>query len=130
MNKTDHITYWKLSAEKSWNASKHLFEKADYVESLFFAHLALEKLIKAHWVKDNVQDIPPRIHNIRRLAEDTILVLDTNQVGLMEKMNTFQMEGRYPDYRFTIYQMFDQKNSKEVLDETEILYQWLLKQLP
>jgi len=35
MDKQDYIEYWKLSAEKSWGAAMHLFEKSDYVESFF-----------------------------------------------------------------------------------------------
>jgi len=45
-------------------------------------------------------------------------------------MNTFQMEGRYPDYRFTIYKTFGEEQTKPVLDETATLYQWLLNKLP
>lgn len=130
MDKQYYIAYWKIAADKSWNVSKHLFEKTDYVESLFFAHLALEKLMKAHWVKDNEQNIPPRIHNIRRLAEQTGWALNTTQLIFLEKMYTFQLKGRYPDYRFMIYKVFDQENSKAILDEAEIPYQWLLKKLP
>lgn len=130
MTKKDYIDYWKLSAEKSWNVSSHLFEKADYVECLFFAHLTLEKILKAYWVKDNQSDFPPRIHNLRRIAEQCNLMLDTDQVIFLEKMNTFQMDGPYPDYRFTIYKAFDQQKTKEVLDKAEILYQWLLKKMP
>ena len=80
MDKQDYIKYWKTSSEKSWNVAQHLFEKADYVESLFFTHLTIEKILKAHWVKDNLGDFPPRIHNVRRLAEQTNLNLDSNQL--------------------------------------------------
>lgn len=102
MNKQNYIEYWKTSSEKSWNAAKHLFEKSDYVESLFFAHLTIEKMLKAHWVKDNSGDFPPRIHNVRRLAELTNLDLNPDQLAFLEQINTFQIEGRYPDYRFSV----------------------------
>ena len=130
MDKQDYIDYWRISAEKSWGAAKHLFEKSDYVESLFFAHLTLEKILKAHWVNDNKGDFPPRIHNVQRLAEQTNLVLTASQMIFLEQMNTFQMEGRYPDYRFTIYQTFDQQQTNLILGEVENLYQWLLSSLP
>ena len=130
MDKQDYIKYWKTSSEKSWNVAQHLFEKADYVESLFFTHLTIEKILKAHWVKDNLGDFPPRIHNVRRLAEQTNLNLDSNQLVFLEQINTFQLEGRYPDYRFSIYQTFDKQKTKLILDETENFYQWLLSKLP
>lgn len=130
LEKQDYIGYWKVSASKSWTASQHLFEKADFVESLFFAHLTLEKTLKAYWVKDNMEDFPPRIHNPRRLAEQTRLDLSHDQIFFLEQMNTFQMEGRYPDYRFAIYQMLDQETAKTILVQTETFYQWLLNNMP
>jgi HEPN domain-containing protein len=51
MEKKDYIEYWKSTAEKDWEAVGHLFEKGDYLHALFFAHLVLEKLLKAHHVK-------------------------------------------------------------------------------
>lgn len=129
MTKQDDIAYWKISAEKSWKASTHLFEKEDYVESLFFAHLTLEKILKAHWVRDNPADFPPRTHNLRRLSEETQLTLIPEQVVFMEQMNTFQMEGRYPDYLFAVYKAFDQASTKLILNEAETFYQWLRNSL-
>ena len=130
ITKSDYIEYWQVSAEKSWQAAQHLFEKEDFVESLFFAHLTIEKASKARWVADNTPDFPPRTHNLRILAEQTTLLISPRQLAFMEQMNTFQMEGRYPDYRFGIYQMFQEPQTKIVLQETENLYQWLLNNLP
>ena len=42
----------------------------------------------------------------------------------------FQIEGRYPDYRFTIYQTFDEQRTKLILAEAKIFYQWLRNKLP
>lgn len=130
MTKQEYIQYWMITAQKSWQVAKDLFEKADFVESLFFAHLTLEKLWKAHWVKDNASDFPPRTHNLRQLAVQASLIFSPDQLVFLEKMNTFQIEGRYPDYKFTIYQRFDQQETKLILDEAEIFYQWLHSKLP
>jgi HEPN domain-containing protein len=130
MNKKDHIEYWKISAGKSLDAVRSLFEKGNYVECLFWMHLTLEKLLKAHWVKDNRSDIPPKIHNLRKLAEQTVLSLAPGQVAFIDRMNALQMDGRYPDFNFQIYQTFDEQNTKLVLDEAENLYICLLNILP
>ncbi len=100
------------------------------MEALFWMHLTLEKIIKAHWVKDNVSDIPPKIHNLRKLAEQTTLSLTPVQFAFIDRMNSLQMEGRYPDFNFKIYQIFDEQNTKLVLDEAENLYLCLLNNLP
>lgn len=106
------------------------FKKTDYVEGLFFAHLTLEKILKAHWVRDNLGDFPPRIHNLRRLAELTNLSLNPSQMIFLEQMNTFQMEGSCPDYRFSVYKTFDRPQTQSIFDEVENLYQWLISKLP
>ncbi|MBN8683519.1 MAG: HEPN domain-containing protein [Chitinophagales bacterium] len=130
MTKSEHIKYWTTSSAQSWQASQHLFEKGDFVECLFFAHLCLEKILKAHWVNSNQSDIPPRIHNLRVLAQQTNLQLDAAQIIFLEQMNTFQMEGRYPDYNFKIYQAFKQPQTALILKQVENIYQWLLNSLP
>lgn len=130
MTKDEYIDYWKISAEKSWQVAHDLFDKADFVESLFFAHLALEKLLKAHWVRDNKNDFPPRTHNLRHLVSQINLVFSVEETAFLELMTTFQLEGRYPDAKFTIYQRFDQQATKAVLDEAAILYEWLLNKMP
>jgi HEPN domain-containing protein len=123
------LSVWRVSAAKSWDAAENLFEKSNFVESLFFAHLTLEKIIKAHWVKDNEENFPPRIHNLRRLTEQTQIPLLVEQIAFLEQMNTFQIEGRYPDYRFAIYQAFDGDAAGLILEKSKTLYQWILNNL-
>lgn len=49
MTKQEYIAYWKTAAEKDWEVVQNLFDKANYPHALFFAHLVLEKLLKAHF---------------------------------------------------------------------------------
>lgn len=129
MTKPEYIEYWKQSAEKDWEVVQNLFEKANYPHALFFAHLVLEKLLKAHFVKDNNTDHPPRTHNLVRLATQTKLVFPTADLVFLEKLNDYQMEGRYPDYQFLIFKICDRPHTEELLDEVKILRTWLLNQL-
>ena len=129
MTKQDYIHYWTLTAEKDWDAVNSLFEKGNYVHSLFWAHLVLEKLLKAHWVKDNRDNFPPKVHNLKFLAEATNLPLTDEQFLFLMRMNDFQMEGRYPDYQFRIYKILDKNRTKDILTEVEIMQLWLLNNL-
>ena len=130
MTKSDYIQFWKTSAEKDLEVAQNLYEKRNYPQSLFFGHLALEKLLKAHWVKDNSSDYPPRIHNLVRLAGNTKLPFLPDDLLFLDKMNDYQMEGRYPDYQFTIYQLCTPVFTEELLKEVKRLYTWLTNQLP
>ena len=129
MTKLLYIEYWIQTAEKDWGVVKNLFDKANYPYSLFFAHLVLEKLLKAHFVKDNESDHPPRTHNLVRLASLTHLNITPEHLLLLDKMNDYQMEGRYPDYQFMIFKICDQPLTEALLDEVETIRLWLLNQL-
>jgi HEPN domain-containing protein len=51
MTKSDYIEFWKISAEKDWVVAENLFSKSNYPQALFFGHLVLEKILKAHWIE-------------------------------------------------------------------------------
>lgn len=63
---------------------------------LFFAHLALEKMLKAH-VCRATQDLAPHIHPLLRLAEQAKLDLSEEQLIFLARFDRYQLEGRYPN---------------------------------
>lgn len=89
MEKAEYINFWKQTAWKDWVVVGHLFEKADYLHALFFAHLVLEKLLKAHFVQDNTSDFPPKTHNLLLLIAQTKLPSSEDQLRLLSQMNQF-----------------------------------------
>ena len=58
--------YWLTEAEEALEVAEHLVEKEDYSYSLFFGHLAVEKLLKALYTTFRGEHAPP--HNLLRLA--------------------------------------------------------------
>ena len=120
-----HIEYWKTSSEEDFAAAQSLMEKGHFRQSLFFAHLALEKMLKAH-VTSKTKDIPPRIHNLIRLAEIADILLDSEKVGFLRSFDIYQMEGRYPD---STQILIDSKIAKEKLDIAGEIIKWLKAQL-
>jgi HEPN domain-containing protein len=68
MNVSKQVKYWTTGAEEDFAAAQSLLEKGHYRHSLFFAHLALEKMLKALVVL-KINDVPPKIHNLIRLSE-------------------------------------------------------------
>ena len=130
MTKQDHVIYWKETAESNWQAAQGLFLTGQHLECLFFAHLVIEKLSKAHWVQDNVDDYPPRTHNVLKLWSATTLQPTPAQELTATELNTFQMEGRYQDYQRIASQRATQAFTRALLDDTEQLRAWLLNKLP
>lgn len=98
MNKEEHILYWRNQVEDDFDCSLVLCQSGHYAQSLFWAHLALEKLCKALWVKTNQNNSPPLIHNLLRIVTLTNEKFTDEQLTFLADMNTFQIKGRYPDY--------------------------------
>lgn len=130
LNKEQHIEYWINTAREDWEAVLDIVAAKRYVHALFFSHLTLEKLLKAHWVKDNEENHPPKIHNLVRIASKTKLNTPEKYLIFMEKFNDFQMEGRYPDYWNMIYKIVTKEYTLELIENIKEIREWLLKQMP
>jgi HEPN domain-containing protein len=106
MTKEEQVEYWIKIAEHDLPTAQHLFENGYYVWCLFIGHLILEKILKAHYVNDT-GNTPPKIHDLVRLAEKTKLNLTDEQMEFLDRVNDFNIESRYPDYKFLMYKTFD-----------------------
>ncbi|MCX6351688.1 MAG: HEPN domain-containing protein [Bacteroidetes bacterium] len=129
MNKQDYLNYWLKTSEEDWSSSADLFKTNHYLQSLFFAHLSLEKLCKALWVKSNTENHPPRIHNVVSLIKQTTLEISDEQLDFFLMFNDFQLEGRYPDYKNKIYQFCDKPTTQNLLTKANEYRIWLLSKL-
>jgi len=95
MDLQKQIHYWRNGSEEDMEVAVELLEKRRIRHALFYAHLALEKMLKAH-VIGKTTDVPPRIHNLARLPELSGLSLPPDRRVFLERFDVYQMEGRYP----------------------------------
>lgn len=106
-----------------------LFENGRYSDSLFFGHIVLEKAIKAVVVKDTGEQAP-YIHDLVRLFELTDLELTKEEIRLLNRVNTFNIRTRYPDYKLNFYKTYENKEkAKEYLDRIKKLYKKICQDL-
>ena len=129
LTKDEHIKYWVDTAKKDWRAIQKMYKSKVYLHALFFAHLHLEKLCKALWVKNNSGNHPPKIHNLVRLLNEAKIQYSQEQMDFMNIMNNFQLEGRYPDYLNKLYKAYKGKNTGEILAQVKTFSKWLQGQL-
>ncbi len=127
--KNEHIDFWLIQADDDWTAVYTLFKGRNYLQSLFFAHLVIEKICKALWIKHNEGNIPPRTHNLIHLLSTTPLELNDDKSEFMLSLNRFQLEGRYPDYLTKMHNICNELFTKTMIDETNKLRLWLLEKV-
>lgn len=125
MTKDEHINYWRDSARHDLESADVIFKSARFDWCLFVGHIALEKILKAIFVDKHDNDIPPKIHNLVRLAELSELRLDEARILLLDKINDFNIQARYPDYKMELYERCNAEYTKEYLDKIKEMYAWL-----
>jgi len=124
MKKEEHITYWKKSAYHDLESAVSMFGSKRYDWCLFVGHLALEKILKAIFVDKNDNQIPPKIHNLVRLAELSKIKLDDEQKFYLDKINDFNIQTRYPDYKLAFYQRCTKEFTQKYLAKIKELFEW------
>lgn len=129
MSKDDHINYWPQTASDSWDAAEYLLNGKRFPEALFMYCLAIEKWLKAKWVKDNVSNYPPRIHDLHSIYGETDLQLSEDQLDFIGVVNRWNLEGRYPDYKFSLKKVATEEYINKQILKLENLKQCLLNEL-
>lgn len=90
------IEYWRSLVSKDLTIAENLIIRdSETAYGLFFVHMALEKIIKAHVVKQT-KNFPPKNHNLSMLANLGKLELSQEQVDFCGKINVYNIEARYP----------------------------------
>jgi len=125
MDVRKQIDYWRTSSDEDFAAAQSLLEKGHLRHCLFFAHLAIEKMLKGYVTKQT-KDIPPRIHNLVRLAGIAGLKLNPAQDDFLHEFGAYQLAGRYPDIE---QMLLDSDLAREELSRAKEMLAWLKKQL-
>jgi HEPN domain-containing protein len=119
------IQYWKDGSQEDIEVAGELISGGRCRHGLFFAHLAIEKFLKAVICK-KTQSLAPRIHNLTRLSQIAELHLPQDQFDHLAEMNEFNLEGRYP------VQFIDtvaQQEARIYLNKSIKVLEWLAQQL-
>ena len=115
------LEYWKAGSYDDLETAKILIEKDRFLHGLFFCHLVIEKIIKAHVVKQS-NDLAPRSHNLIYLSEKSNLLLNEDDEIFLGILMKYQLQGRYPDYNPIVP---DKAIIIDYLNKTEKLLKWL-----
>ena len=130
MTKKQHIEHWMETAEQDWITVELLMNQKRFLHGLFWAHLVIEKLAKALWIKQNETNIPPKTHNINWILEQANANLDDEKMQFLLKFNKFQLSTRYPDYIENLYKTCTKTVADHQLKNIKTIRQCLLNKLP
>lgn len=122
------VRYWIEASIHDLDMAGSLFRTGRYDYCLFLCHLSLEKILKA-LVTQKTKNHPAFTHNLLYLAGKADLQLSKTQVELLDGVNKFNMEARYPEDLRAFYKKADRAYSKPYLSATREIWKWFRNQL-
>lgn len=123
MNVKKQIDYWHNSGKEDWDVALELVSNKRTRHGLFFAHLAIEKTLKA-LVCQETKTYPPKTHNLLIHSKKANLYLSDDQMLFVARFDRYQLEGRYPD---TLAPTPSLETARRELDKAEDFLKWLSK---
>jgi HEPN domain-containing protein len=112
MDKREHIDYWLRIAEKDQDMMAYL-----------------EKIAKALWVKNNLENAPPKTHNLLKILKEANLDLPDEDQAFLIKLNQYQIESRYPEDIDKLYAITNKQLTEEYFNKITLIEKCLRKKM-
>jgi len=128
MELKEKILYWLESADYDLQTAKAMQNSRRYSYTAFMCQQALEKIIKAIYLQNNVKEAP-KSHNLVYLIGITNITLTEDQTELLAKLSSFYLEGRYPTYKEKMSKLIDKAKAQEILIKSKEIFKCLKSQI-
>jgi HEPN domain-containing protein len=124
------IQYWIDISEYDLQVAKSLLDKGHYLYVGFMCHQAVEKMLKALYVKQT-STMPPYIHKLDRLVDLVGLkvVISKERNDFIDELTPLNIQARYPAYREAIFSLIDKEKAAKIIEKAEELLLWLKVQI-
>jgi len=117
-------------AEYDMKTAKAMLDAGRYIYVTFMLEQAVEKLLKAIYVKE-LKQTPPYIHKLKKIAENLSIIneLDEAQLALFDELSAYYIASRYGETIDLLRKKFKKKNTEELFNKTKDMYKWLKSKL-
>ena len=119
----DLVRRWREDAREDMELARDISTREKHRHAMFFAHLALEKALKALVMRATGRPAP-KIHNLPELASRTAVSFDEEQMEFLATMNFYQLAGRYLNSRDG---RVDPDRAAQNFGQAERLFEWLIR---
>lgn len=127
MTDRDFIKFWINSASEDWKTAEDLLKLKRYHHSLFFCHLAIEKVLKGLIYKTTKNHAAP-IHDLLKLAEQAKLIIEQNHQEDLREITSWNIQTRYDSYKLEFYKKSNKKFTHHWFLKAKEIYLWLKNQ--
>jgi HEPN domain-containing protein len=124
------IKNWIALADYDLDTAGAMLKTGRYLYVAFCCQQAVEKLLKAIYVKQTGQT-PPYIHSLMRLIEAANIKgnLDSGQHQFLEDLNSYYIENRYTEELASLTARISMEQTELIYNKTKEFTGWLKTQL-
>lgn len=122
------VEYWIDLARYDMETARAMYSSKRYMYVGFMCHQAIEKALKAYYVKVKNEN-PPYTHNLTLLAEKSGLykMMTEAQKDFMDFIEPLNIEARYPTTKDKLLQILTDNKCSELIKQTEEELEWIIK---
>lgn len=121
------VRSWLEKHREDLKAAKAMLDARRYLWCAFICQQAIEKCLKAGYVK-KYRQIPPYIHKLERLCEELKLSVPEDILKAMIDIDKYYVSARYPAYKESVgIKSF--KKAEDVFTKTKEILKWLKGEL-
>ena len=126
----EKINYWIGLSDNDFTVAETLLKNGHNLYSGFMCHQALEKILKAFYVKTKC-DTPPFKHDLEYLAQQSEIynMLNDEQISFLENVNPLNIEARYPNYKNKTAQYLTNEKTQSIFEQTKELLKWIKEKI-
>lgn len=118
---------WFDRSEEDLKAAKAMLEAHRYTWCAFICQQAVEKYLKAWYVK-KFNEIPPYIHKLEKLCKILGLEIPDQLLDSIVRIDRYYIATRYPDYKEEVG-IATYEEAKNIFEKTKRVLKWLKEQL-
>lgn len=124
----DAAERWATQSRYDLETAKAMLDAGRYLYVLFCCQQAVEKMLKALIAK-RTKALPPRLHNLMRLADVASLTVPENTAHLFRRLSDFYIASRYPAELDETAWTVNLSQVRQTYVDTEETFKWLLSTL-
>jgi len=124
------INNWISLAEYDLATADDMLKSKRYLYVAFMSQQAIEKILKACYVKEH-RTTPPYTHNLLRLIKELSFKSEMNDqiMATIEELNSYYIESRYTEDIEELSKLLTETKAVSVLNSAKEFFGWIKNRL-
>lgn len=119
---------WFKQADYDLDTAEEMFKTKRYIYAVFMCHLSIEKALKGLY-RQNLYDIPPKVHNLIYLIKKIDLPVPDNLKEFIIELNRVSIPTRYPEELVVLLKEYSKQRVTDILEKSKEALKWLKERL-